>query len=114
MITNPKPILHLFLLLCAFPCAAQSPADTTAAAPLDDLYGGWFRRAPQAAVGDFVGQLIVTICADSSGRVLSADVKTEAGLPQPYTKIIKDDFFIENSISDHSILVADLKISTHI
>jgi len=92
MITNPKPILLLlFLILCAFPCAAQSPPDTTSAAPLDDLREGWFRPAPQATVGDFVGQLIVTICADSSGRVLSAEMKSAIGLPQPYTKIITDE-----------------------
>ncbi len=91
MITNPKPILFLFLLLFSFPCAAQSPSDTNPAATPLDVYEGSFRRPPQTAVGDFVGQLVVTICADSSGRVLSADIKAEAGLPQPYTKIIKDD-----------------------
>jgi len=86
-----KPILRLLLILCTFPCAAQSPSDTTAAAPPDDLHAGWFRRVPQAVVGDFAGQLVVTICLDSSGQVLSADIKEEVGLPQPYTKIIKDE-----------------------
>lgn len=91
MITNIKPILFLLLILCAFSCTAQSPPNTAVAAPPDDLHENLFRRVPQAAVGDFVGQLVVTICVDSSGQVISADIKAEVGRPQPYTKIIKDD-----------------------
>lgn len=85
-----KCLPHPILIFQALLCFSQNPS-LLKVSPADDLHQRWFRPVPEAVVGNFTGQLVVSVCVDGGGRVLSATIKEEVKRPRPILKIITDE-----------------------